>query len=252
MTGRWLPGVPGPQIEEIFKAGIATGRFDSPESSDALASNAFGFFLNRPGDLPPLPGCERESWPAVSLALEERLHFPWRGGGNPVLDVLISTRSALIGIESKRFEPFRRKLHLPFSDMYWREVWGNRMKGYEMVREKLNENTKTHVGLGAAQFVKHALALRTRTSQGKEYAGLKPILFYIYAEPQFWPKNDKPVAEESKAAHREEIASFAKDVEDDEVRFVACTYREMLEDWQQRGAPDIREHAENVMRCFTP
>ena len=56
MTGRFLPGVPGPDIEAIFEAApgneIGTGKFDSPESSAALAANAFGFFLNRASDLP--------------------------------------------------------------------------------------------------------------------------------------------------------------------------------------------------------
>ena len=53
--------MPGPQIEAIFDAAagneIATGKFDSPESSAALAANAFGFFLQRASDLPALPGC---------------------------------------------------------------------------------------------------------------------------------------------------------------------------------------------------
>ena len=63
MTDRFLPGVPGAEIERIFNAAagneIASGKFDSPESSAALAANAFGFFLNRPRDLPPLPDCGR-------------------------------------------------------------------------------------------------------------------------------------------------------------------------------------------------
>ena len=75
----------------------------TPESSAALAANAFGFFLNRASDLPALPGCESESWPARSLALEAEIRFPWRGWRHPVLDCLVETPSALIGIESKRF-----------------------------------------------------------------------------------------------------------------------------------------------------
>ena len=65
---RFLPGVPRREIEEIFSSAagneISSGKFDSPESSAALAANSFGFFLNRPSHLPPLPGCENESWPA--------------------------------------------------------------------------------------------------------------------------------------------------------------------------------------------
>ena len=59
MHDRFLPGVPRRQIEETYNAApgkeIVSGKFDSPESSAALAANTFGFFLNRPGDLPSLP-----------------------------------------------------------------------------------------------------------------------------------------------------------------------------------------------------
>lgn len=32
---------------------IASGKFTSPESSGALAANAFGYFISGPADLPP-------------------------------------------------------------------------------------------------------------------------------------------------------------------------------------------------------
>ena len=58
-AGRFLPGVPGAEIEAMLNraAGneIASGNFDSPESSACLAANAFGFFFPRTEDLPPLP-----------------------------------------------------------------------------------------------------------------------------------------------------------------------------------------------------
>ena len=44
MNGRFLPGVPGAEVESILNAApgneVATGKFDSPESSAALAVNA--------------------------------------------------------------------------------------------------------------------------------------------------------------------------------------------------------------------
>ena len=139
MTGRFLPGVPGSEIEAIFNTAagneIVTGKFDSPESSAALAANAFGFFLQRASDLPALPGCGSETWPALSLMLEAELRFPWSGGRHPVLDCLVRTPSALIGIESKRFEPYRTRHTSPLSDAYWRRVWGEHMSGYERVRD---------------------------------------------------------------------------------------------------------------------
>ena len=44
MTDRFLPGVPAAQVEAMLNAApgneIATGKFDSPESSAALAEGA--------------------------------------------------------------------------------------------------------------------------------------------------------------------------------------------------------------------
>ena len=81
-------------------------------------------------------------------------------------------------------------------------------------------------------------------------------LYYIHAEPKLIPgcgsEDGTPIDEAAKATHRQEVAAFAEAVERNEVKFVACTYGEMLEDWQQHGAPDIRRHAENVMQCFSP
>ena len=257
MYDRFLPGVPRKQVEEIYNAApgneIASGKFDSPESSAALAANTFGFFLNRPGDLPTLPGCEDAEWPASSLALEKEVRFPWRARwGHPILDVLIATSSALIGIESKRFEPFRDDPKAHFTDTYWRKVWGDCMNGYQRVRDALHDGECLYISLKADQLVKHALALQTRTRLGKEYAALSPILFYLYAEPDLLPNSNKPIDDEAKAAHRDEIKQFKKSVEGDEVRFVACTYRDLLATWERSENPEVREHAKAVACRFSP
>ena len=257
MHDRFLPGIPRKQIEEFYHAvpgnEVASGKFDSPESSSALAANTFGFFLNRPGDLPPLPGCEDAEWPASSLALEKEVRFPWRARwGHPVLDVLIVTSSALIGIESKRFEPFRDDPEAHFSDTYWRKVWGDCMNGYQRVRDALHEDESLYMSLKADQLVKHALGLRTRTRLGKEYEALSPILFYLYAEPDLLPNSNKPIDDKAKAAHRDEIKHFAQSVEGDKVRFVFSTYRNLLTTWERSESPEIREHARAVACRFSP
>ena len=256
MADGFLPGVPGPQVEAAYRAApgneIETGKFDSPESSSALAANAFGFFLNRSEALPPLPGCEAEQWPATAVALEQTVRFPWRGGRHPVLDALVTTPSALIGIESKRFEPFRDRPEASLSDAYWRDVWGDHMNGYQSVRDKLRESSSFYACLKADQLVKHALGLRTRSRPGKEHAGLTPILMYLYAEPDCLPNVGKSIDEYSKAIHREEVEAFAEKVAGDEVRFIACTYRELLDGWKRDGTPGVRDHAEAVLTCFAP
>ena len=256
MTGRFLPGVPGPEIEAIFNAAagneIATGKFDSPESSAALAANAFGFFLRRAADLPPLPGCGGEVWPARSLMLEAEVRFPWSGGRHPVLDCLVTTPSAFIGIESKRFEPYRTKRASPSSDAYWRPVWGKHMKGYKDIRDGLQKLPNLFAQLDAAQLFKHAFALRTAVHKRPELRGLAPILFYVYAEPETWPRSGEPVDEAAKTEHLEEIGRFAVAVADDEVRFISCSYKRLLRSWASHEDERIRAHARAVAERYSP
>ena len=99
------------------------------------------------------------------------------------------------------------------------------MKGYERVRDALDANGEHCQHLDAAQLVKHAFALRTQVQPDGRYAGLKPILFYIYAEPESWPGGRGRIAEAMKARRREEIAAFAREVEDDEAAFIPCSWR---------------------------
>ena len=248
---RFLPGVPGADIERLFSAApgdeIASGKFDHPESSAALAANGFGFFLDRAPDLPPLPGCADETWPARSLLLEATVRFPWKGGRHPVLDGLVATPSALIGIESKRFEPFRKRRPGSFSDAYWRPVWGERMKGYERLR-----NRHLFSFLDAAQLIKHAFALRSEVHRPGVHEGLRPILFYAYAEPEVWPKSGRVVDDAAKAAHRDEVAGFARHVAGDEVSFVACSWQDLLDVWCNAPDEDVRNHAKAVIGRFSP
>ena len=256
MTDRFLPGVPAAQVEAIFNATpgneIASGKYDSPESSAALAANTFGFFLNRPADLPPLPGCEHVTWPAHSVTLETMLRLPLRGRYHPVLDVLVTTPTALIGIESKRFEPFRTKRIKSIPDSYWRPRWGDHMKGFEAVRDRLRRDEGQFATLDEAQLFKHAFALRTQAHRAPEFEGLAPTLMYLYAEPEFWPRDGEPIGEEVKARHRQAIRDFARRVDGDEVTFVSCSYHELLSGWQESEMPKIRAHAEAVIQRFAP
>ena len=256
MVARFLAGVPGGDIERIFNAAagneIKSGKFDSEESSAALAANAFGYFYKRVAKMPPLPDCGNESWPAVAVSLERTIRFPWRGGRHPVLDCLVTTPSALIGIESKRFEPFRSKSAPGLSEAYWRPVWGERMKGFESIRDGLRDDPNRFKQLDATQLFKHAFALRTAVNCRREYLGLTPVLFYIYAEPEFWPKSGQPVDSEARLRHREEIEQFRATVAGNEVIFVSCSYKRLLSMWSNDADASIRAHAKAVEARFAP
>ena len=110
-----------------------------------------------------------------------------------MLDCLVATPSALIGIESKRYEPSRGAKTTHFSDTYWRPVWGTRMKGYERVRELLGKNPHYFAFLDAAQLVKHAFGLRSEVYGPGTHHGLTPFIYYVYAEPKNWPGTGRRV-----------------------------------------------------------
>ena len=122
----------------------------------------------------------------------------------------MTTPSALIGIESKRFEPFRGKKPASFSDAYWGPVWGDDMNGYEGARD--HASTQTDI---CTSFSTRHNSSSTPSPCGQRsinrrsgHDALTPILFYVYAEPDIWPKDGRPVDEGDKAKHREEIAHF--------------------------------------------
>jgi hypothetical protein len=61
------------------------GKFLSPDSSAALAVNAFAWFHTRPQLLPPLPGTEGAGWPATHVEVEYCARFrpPLKGPKPP-------------------------------------------------------------------------------------------------------------------------------------------------------------------------
>ena len=168
-----------------------------------------------------------------------------------MLDCLVYTPSALIGIESKRFEPFRSRRSSSLSDAYWRPVWGGRMGGYQRIRDGLRDGSGSFAHLDAAQLFKHALALRSDVPR-RGGGALRPILFYVYAEPEVRPASGEAVDERAIVRHREEIETFGATVADDEVRFVACPWGRLLDAWADQPDSRIRTHAKAVTARFSP
>src|SRR6266513_2687691 len=127
---RLLPYLPVARILDIFASApgneIGSRKFEKPESSAALVANAFGLFIDCKVPLPALPGLEDLSWPATDLQLVSQLRFPWSGGRHPCFDAIVRTAEALIGIESKRYEPLRPRSHAGMSAAYERDVWGDK------------------------------------------------------------------------------------------------------------------------------
>ena len=149
----FLPGVAEGQVRApLGRAGgneIESGKFSSPASSAALAVNAFGWFLERPAELPAFPPLADLDWPAQSAEVE-RQRFPWSGGRHPWLDAAVETVTHLIGVESKRFERFRDAKASSLSAAYDRDVWGESMEPYTAMRNRLRTDASIFHHLDAA------------------------------------------------------------------------------------------------------
>jgi len=220
---------------------VKSGKFDSPDSSAALVANAFGWFLNRPEGLPPLPGVPAGQVTAVTLEAEMR--FPWSGGRHPWLDVGISTTTTLIGVESKRYEPFRPQKQSGFSEVYDRPVWGEKMGGYTRLRDDLVAGRVWFDTLDAVQLIKHAYGIVTRA----EKRAVGAVLVYLYAEPAQWASG-KPVDPGRIALHRREVGEFAAAVAGDGVVFVPLRWADLLAQWGQVAA--IAPHVAAIRARF--
>ncbi len=245
-TSPFLTGVPEELVRTALAAAggneIESGKLDSLESSAALAVNAFGWFLGRPADLPPFPALADLDWPACRVDVERQMRFPWRGGRHPWLDAGVETATHLIGIESKRFEPFRDAKTVSLSDAYDRDVWGEGMSPFTKMRDSLRNGEITFAYLDAAQLVKHAFGLVT---EGKRI-GKNSVLLYLYAEPTV--RGTSKIAPEMLARHRAEIASFSTSVAGGAVRFTACSYSEWFTGW----TGDAVAHADALVERFQP
>jgi hypothetical protein len=246
---RFFPGVPGNVIIQSLERSpgneLASGKFWSSQSSAALAANTFGWFIERPEMLPILPIVKLTDWKPERVEIEYCARFPWSGGRHPWLDACVMTPADLIGIESKRFEPFRDKKNVSFSDAYDRPVWGDEMAPFEKARDLLKSGKQRFEFLDAAQLVKHAFGLVT---DGERHSR-RPHLFYLYSEPT--QLGHKLISEECKERHRSEIAEFSSLTAGAAVTFSACSYREWLSSWSYL-AGDVVAHGERVIAGFQP
>jgi hypothetical protein len=238
----FLPGVPSEYaLERLKLAGgneVGSGKFNSPESSAALAVNTFGWFHKRPDRLPPFAMLSVSS--AEIVEVEYCARFPWAGGRHPWLDAWIETSEAIIGIESKRFEPFRDEKTVELSDAYDRPVWGDQMRPFESMRDSLRSGVTRFQFLDAAQLVKHSFGLVT---EGRK-TGKRPYLVYLFAEPAKF-------GGDVKKRHREEIARFAAAVDGAEVGFAAISYREWMNSWPDSNL-ELIAHRRAILDRFDP
>lgn len=247
-TELFLPGVSVDHVlARLAAAGgneITSGKLAHPESSAALAVNAFGWFIGRAAMLPPLPGTEFAGT-AAHVEVEYCARFPWSGGRHPWLDATVFTDTHLVGVESKRHEPFRDTKSVSLSSAYDRPVWGDNMGRYAAMRDALRSGAIRFTHLDATQLVKHAYGLVTDARR----LGKAPVLFYLFAEPA--SRCGVPTRASVLARHRAEVANFAAAIDGDEVAFRFASYREWLETWNDL-APALAGHGRALAERFEP
>jgi hypothetical protein len=245
----FLPGVPSSLVLKRLNAAdgneVSSGKLSSPESSAALAVNTFGWFMEQPELLPVFPMLQFLNRRAILVEVEHCARFPWSGGKHPWLDAWVETPTTIIGVESKRFEPYRDRKDVTFSKAYDRPVWHDQMVPYEILRDKLRLRSEHFQFLDAAQLVKHAFGLVTEARRKTK----RPYLVYLFAEPK--ERAGTPIDQESKQKHRSEIARFAELTNGAEVQFGAISYREWLESWPDRD-PRVVCHRDAILERFHP
>ncbi len=241
----FLPGVPTDAVLAALQRSpgneVASRKFDSPDSSSALAVNAFGWFLERPALLPPLPGVPMGQ--PVAVEIEAEMRFPWTGGRHPWLDVAVTTGTSLVGVEAKRYEPFRPAKASAFSEAYDSRDWGPGMAQYDALRADLSAGRLRFRHLDGVQLVKHAYGLRNQARK----RGLGAVLVYLHAAPASWA-NGKPVDPGAIRAHAAEVAQFGARVKGADVVFVPVRWADLLHQWAAR--PELGAHAAAVNGRF--
>lgn len=239
----FLSGVPVDHVlARLAAAGgkeIESGKIENPRSSAALAVNTFGWFVERPQMLPPFDAKVADK-AVLAVDVEYCARFPWRGGRHPWLDAIVITDQSLLGVESKRFEPYRDHKVVALSEAYDRDVWGDRMGSYLQLRDALRAKTLAFRHLDAAQLLKHAFGLVTDGRRRK----LRPRLVYLFAEPP-------TVSASTLANHRAEVARFASLVEGAEVTFSALSYRDWIATWNESD-PAVIAHGNAILEAFQP
>lgn len=244
----FLPGVRAAYVlERLAKADgreVTSGKLVSPESSAALAVNTFGWFHNRPERLPPFSMFARMSRPTL-VEVEYCARLPWSGGRHPWLDAWAETPEAIIGIESKRFEPYRARKEAVLSPAYDRRVWHHQMGPYELMRDRLRARAERFEFLDAVQLVKHAFGLVTEGRRKQK----RPYLVYLFAEPA--ELAGQTIDGGKKKRHRDEIARFAAAISGAEVAFGAISYREWLASWSDLD-PELAGHRAAIIERFRP
>jgi hypothetical protein len=177
------------------------------------------------------------------LRFEVKLPIFARPVGAPNLDLLLR-RDALChyAIESKCTEYLTPKA-AAFSKSYGPVYASVAHPSWRALYTKLCAQPSAYELLDVAQLLKHYLGLKKERS-GYVQGAAPSTLLYLFWEPEDadrWPVfND----------HRQEIAAFARALDDPEVRFQWLSYRELWGVWFTSGDEELRSHVASLRHRY--
>ena len=201
-------------------------KFCAAHSSAALAANTFGPF-RRHSERLILAGIGD-----FTAARFEHTCPTGLQGTSPHLDFAAWKEGCVAAVESKFLEPLTRHT-AQFADSYDRVMAREADPCWRRMYESLKEQPRRFCHLDAAQLVKHYLGLRH--TYGHTLARI--ALLYLYWEPtnaDAWKVFD---------LHRREVATFAREVADSKVRFIALSHAALWDAWSREVTwPGIARH----------
>ena len=189
-------------------------------SSAALAINAFGVWLDQPGAL-ELAGVRGFD----DVRVEGKLPIG-NGGGTPNLDVLASSATTIVGVESKLTEYLPRHRPVDWRPPYEQDVTKDLLTdGWRAVLEDSLAGRWQPSHLHVEQLIKHALGLQANRGDRDAH------LVYVWWEP----RNADDV--DAVRAHRGEVRELQRRVGEARPNLTAITYAELWEGWADARTP---------------
>jgi hypothetical protein len=208
-TRREFDDAPGGELAE---EGGLPPKMSAARSSSALAANVFEYW-RQSQDRSPLARALGLTGDVTAVEFERPFTMEMRGH-RPNLDVVLTSESPRLAIESKFLEPFDAHSAHTWADSYfpqgrrrWAE-WG--LTGCQRLAEQMREGVVVYRLLHAEQLLKHALGL---AHTGEPFG-----LLYL------WYDVGGPAAER----HAEEIDDFAGYVSGDPIGFRTLTYQQLF------------------------
>jgi len=193
-----------------------TTKMRALHSSSAVCVNVFDYWRSQADLTPIAQACRRSPHGLTQLRFEQKLTIDNSFARAPNIDLLMeyTGRKDLqaVGVESKFGEPYGGS-HTGMSAKYLKlpALW----RGWthtEQLAQEISPKDGRFRRLHAAQLIKHALGLR------KTYGRSGFVLLYLWT--------DAPC--QAADVHRAEIADFASVVQQDNIRFRAITYQEVI------------------------